>query len=292
MPRVARQVVAGPQRHQPERPVGGELAASRQRGHRRVHRPVAAGHDQDLAVPSRPARRPGRPARRTPRAVRRSARAAPTAPRPPRSSAVPPADSFVTTTQRVHVASPRTDRHVLAAGHHPRRSQVYPVPAIVLLGAQWGDEGKGKATDLLGSSVDYVVKYNGGNNAGHTIVIGDEKYALHLLPSGILTPGVVPVIGNGVVIDLAVLFERDRRARGARGRHVEAARQRQRAPDRPVPPHHRQGRRALPRQGQARHHRPRHRPDVRRQDVARRRARAGPVRREDPAAEGRGRRSS
>ncbi|HEX6934982.1 MAG TPA: adenylosuccinate synthase, partial [Actinomycetes bacterium] len=80
------------------------------------------------------------------------------------------------------------------------------MPAIVLLGAQWGDEGKGKATDLLGSSVDYVVKYNGGNNAGHTIVIGDEKYALHLLPSGILTPGVVPVIGNGVVIDLAVLF--------------------------------------------------------------------------------------
>ena len=80
------------------------------------------------------------------------------------------------------------------------------MPAIVLLGAQWGDEGKGKATDLMGSSVDYVVKYNGGNNAGHTIVVGDEKYALHLLPSGILTPGVVPVIGNGVVIDLGVLF--------------------------------------------------------------------------------------
>jgi adenylosuccinate synthase len=80
------------------------------------------------------------------------------------------------------------------------------MPAIVLVGAQWGDEGKGKATDLLGSSVDYVVKYNGGNNAGHTVVIGDQKYALHLLPSGILTPGVVPVIGNGVVIDPAVLF--------------------------------------------------------------------------------------
>ncbi|HWD47178.1 MAG TPA: adenylosuccinate synthase, partial [Actinomycetota bacterium] len=71
---------------------------------------------------------------------------------------------------------------------------------------QWGDEGKGKATDLMGSSVDYVVKYNGGNNAGHTIVVDGEKYALHLLPSGILTPGVVPVIGNGVVIDLSVLF--------------------------------------------------------------------------------------
>src|SRR5262245_16905278 len=81
------------------------------------------------------------------------------------------------------------------------------MPAIVLVGAQWGDEGKGKATDLLGSRVDYVVKFNGGNNAGHTVVIGDETYALHLLPSGILTAGVTPVIGNGVVVDLGVLFE-------------------------------------------------------------------------------------
>jgi adenylosuccinate synthase len=80
------------------------------------------------------------------------------------------------------------------------------MPAIVLIGAQWGDEGKGKATDLLGSRVDYVVKFNGGNNAGHTVVIGDEKYALHLLPSGILTPGVTPVIANGVVVDVEVLF--------------------------------------------------------------------------------------
>lgn len=79
--------------------------------------------------------------------------------------------------------------------------------AIVLIGAQWGDEGKGKATDLLGSRVDYVVKFNGGNNAGHTVVVGDEKYALHLLPSGILSPGVTPIIANGVVIDIEVLFE-------------------------------------------------------------------------------------
>lgn len=81
------------------------------------------------------------------------------------------------------------------------------MPAIVLVGAQWGDEGKGKATDLLGSRIDYVVKFNGGNNAGHTVVIDGEKYALHLLPSGILTPGVTPVIANGVVVDLGVLFE-------------------------------------------------------------------------------------
>ena len=81
------------------------------------------------------------------------------------------------------------------------------MPALVLLGAQWGDEGKGKATDLLGDRVEYVVRYQGGNNAGHTVVIGKEKYALHLLPSGILSPNVIPVIGNGVVIDPAVLLE-------------------------------------------------------------------------------------
>ncbi|HET7529920.1 MAG TPA: adenylosuccinate synthase [Mycobacteriales bacterium] len=95
------------------------------------------------------------------------------------------------------------------------------MPAIVLLGAQWGDEGKGKATDLLGDQVDYVVKYNGGNNAGHTIVIGGEKYALHLLPAGVLTPSVTPVIGNGVVVDLSVLFaEID----GLEGRGVDTSR--------------------------------------------------------------------
>lgn len=81
------------------------------------------------------------------------------------------------------------------------------MPAVVIVGAQWGDEGKGKATDLIAGRIDYVVKFNGGNNAGHTVVIGNEKYALHLLPSGILTEGVVPVISNGVVIDLEVLFE-------------------------------------------------------------------------------------
>ncbi|WP_169949760.1 adenylosuccinate synthase [Microbispora sp. H11081] len=80
------------------------------------------------------------------------------------------------------------------------------MPAVVLVGAQWGDEGKGKATDLLGGDVDYVVRYQGGNNAGHTVVIGDQKYALHLLPTGVLSPEVVPVIGNGVVVDPGVLL--------------------------------------------------------------------------------------
>ena len=81
------------------------------------------------------------------------------------------------------------------------------MPAVVVVGTQWGDEGKGKATDQFGQQVDYVVKFNGGNNAGHTVVIDGEKFAFHLLPAGVLTPGVTPIIGNGVVVDLDVLFE-------------------------------------------------------------------------------------
>jgi adenylosuccinate synthase len=82
------------------------------------------------------------------------------------------------------------------------------MPAIVLIGAQWGDEGKGKATDLLGGSVQWVVRYQGGNNAGHTVVLPDgQDFALHLIPSGILTPGAKNVIGNGVVVDPGVLLE-------------------------------------------------------------------------------------
>ncbi|WP_109509545.1 adenylosuccinate synthase [Nocardioides speluncae] len=82
------------------------------------------------------------------------------------------------------------------------------MPAIVVLGAQWGDEGKGKATDLLATStaIDYVVRTSGGHNAGHTIVVNGEKFATHLLPSGILTPGATSVIGNGVVVSPEALF--------------------------------------------------------------------------------------
>ena len=82
------------------------------------------------------------------------------------------------------------------------------MPAIVLIGAQWGDEGKGKATDLLGGRTKWVVRYQGGNNAGHTVVLpSGENFALHLIPSGVLTPGVTNVIGNGVVIDPGVLLD-------------------------------------------------------------------------------------
>jgi adenylosuccinate synthase len=81
------------------------------------------------------------------------------------------------------------------------------MPASVILGAQWGDEGKGKITDLLSEKADFVVRYQGGNNAGHTIVIGDQKFALSLIPSGVLYPTVTPVIGNGVVVDPKWFFE-------------------------------------------------------------------------------------
>ncbi len=114
------------------------------------------------------------------------------------------------------------------------------MPALVLVGAQWGDEGKGKATDLLGGRVDYVVRYQGGNNAGHTVVIGTgaeaESYALHLIPSGILRPDCVPVIGNGVVVDPAVLIEE---MDGLVARGIDCTRLRLSADAHLIMPHHR-----------------------------------------------------
>jgi len=80
------------------------------------------------------------------------------------------------------------------------------MPATVVVGAQWGDEGKGKITNLLAQEADVVVRYQGGNNAGHTIVIGDETFALSLIPSGVIYPNVTPVIGNGCVVDPKVLL--------------------------------------------------------------------------------------
>ncbi len=81
------------------------------------------------------------------------------------------------------------------------------MPSVVVVGAQWGDEGKGKVVDLLTEHADLVVRFQGGNNAGHTIVIKGEKTVLHLIPSGVLTPGVACVIGNGVVIDPEVCLQ-------------------------------------------------------------------------------------
>ena len=80
------------------------------------------------------------------------------------------------------------------------------MPATVVVGLQWGDEGKGKAVDLLAGSVDMVVRYQGGDNAGHTVVLGDEVFKLHLVPSGVLHEHITPVIGPGVVVNPATLI--------------------------------------------------------------------------------------
>lgn len=88
------------------------------------------------------------------------------------------------------------------------------MPATVVLGAQWGDEGKGRVVDYFAESADYVVRYQGGNNAGHTIVVGDDKLALSLIPSGILYPECTPVIASGTVIDPKVLLDEMEMARG------------------------------------------------------------------------------
>src|SRR3982750_842558 len=81
------------------------------------------------------------------------------------------------------------------------------MPGIVIVGAQWGDEGKGKVVDLLAGRADMVIRFQGGNNAGHTIVRDGETWKFHLIPSGILYPETTCVIGNGVVIDPRVLID-------------------------------------------------------------------------------------
>src|ERR1044072_1245665 len=77
---------------------------------------------------------------------------------------------------------------------------------IVILGSQWGDEGKGKIVDLFAEGFDIVARYQGGHNAGHTVLIGEKKFVLKLIPSGILRPGKIAVIGNGLVVDPAALL--------------------------------------------------------------------------------------
>ncbi len=81
------------------------------------------------------------------------------------------------------------------------------MPATIVLGAQWGDEGKGRVVDYFAESADYVVRYQGGNNAGHTIVVGEQRFALSLIPSGVMYPHCTPVIASGLVVDPKVLLE-------------------------------------------------------------------------------------
>ena len=162
------------------------------------------------------------------------------------------------------------------------------MPATVVVGLQWGDEGKGKTTDLLAEPVSMVVRYQGGDNAGHTVVMGDEVFKLHLVPSGVLHPHITPVIGNGVVVnprtlidEMAMLAERasTRRVSGsAAAAHV-------------IMPYHvaLDGARGAARRRGDRDHASRHRPCLRRSGLATRRADGGPARSERAAHQARAR---
>ena len=131
---------------------------------------------------------------------------------------------------------------------------------IVIIGAQWGDEGKGKITDLLAENADLVIRFQGGNNAGHTIVRDGVKWKFHLIPSGILYPGKPCAIGNGVVIDPKVLTDELDGLRAKGDRPLRPADQRQRAPDHAVPHAARPRGRDEARQAADRHDAARHRP--------------------------------
>ena len=167
------------------------------------------------------------------------------------------------------------------------------MPAVVLVGAQWGDEGKGKATDLLGDSCDYVVKFNGGNNAGHTIVIGsgDDRREVCVAPAPERNPHTDVYAGDRQRCRRRPrrAVPGDRRAGVPGPRHLQARHQCERARHHALQPHPRQGDRAVPRLPTDRDDRTRHRPDLRRQDVAYRHPHPGPLRREHPSSEGRGR---
>ena len=138
---------------------------------------------------------------------------------------------------------------------------------MTIVGAQWGDEGKGKIVDLLTSEVDMVVRFQGGNNAGHTVIVDGQKYVLHVVPSGILHPGKMCVIGNGVVLDPESFLE-EIDALQSLGLDVSPERLKISYKTHLIMPYHRRHRRRARRQCevQDRHHRPRHRPLLRRQE--------------------------
>ena len=149
---------------------------------------------------------------------------------------------------------------------------------VVVIGAQWGDEGKGKIVDWLCERADIVVRFQGGHNAGHTLVIGNETYKLALLPSGVVRPGKLSVIGNGVVLDPWHLVERDRRPQEARHRHRpdKPEDRRERHADPAAASRARPAARGGRRRAADRHHRARHRPGLRGQGRAARHPRPGP----------------
>ena len=148
---------------------------------------------------------------------------------------------------------------------------------IAVLGAQWGDEGKGKIVDLLTPNFSIVARYQGGHNAGHTVYANGRKFVLRLLPSGILHEGISCVIGNGVVVDPQALFaEIDEIERAGIAVGIAPRHQRQGAPHPAVPPRAGSAERGPPRGAQDRDDVARHRPGLRGQDRAPRRARRRP----------------
>ena len=141
--------------------------------------------------------------------------------------------------------------------------------SVVVVGAQWGDEGKGKVVDYLAGSFDYIARVAGGHNAGHTVIIGKDKYVLQLIPCGILRPKQHAVIGTGVVIDPARARRRNRNAReGWHRSKGSPTHQQSRAFDLSVSSRTRQSRRNRPRREQNRNDVPRNRAGLRRQDGA------------------------
>ena len=152
------------------------------------------------------------------------------------------------------------------------------MPATVILGAQWGDEGKGKITDLLSEKADMVVRYQGGNNAGHTIVVGDDKFTLSLIPSGVLYPTVTPVIGNGCVIDPKVMLEEMETLRRRGIDPFQGSPLWKRPPHHAVPPKTRCSDRAVPWRCHDWHHEAWHRSRVHGQVLTIRHPCAGPLR--------------
>ena len=163
---------------------------------------------------------------------------------------------------------------------------------LCVLGAQWGDEGKGKIVDLLTPRFSVVARYQGGHNAGHTVYVNGRKFVLHLIPSGILHPGVVCIIGNGVVVDPHALFaELDELNDAGHRRRRPPARERQGARDPAVSPRARRAGGSAPRRAEDRHDVARHRPRLRRQDRPPRhpRRRPGGSDRRRPARERRAR---
>ena len=135
---------------------------------------------------------------------------------------------------------------------------------VAVVGAQWGDEGKGKIVDWLSERAEIVVRFQGGHNAGHTLVVGNVEYKLSLLPSGVVRPGKLSIIGNGVVVDpWALLDEIDAmRGKGSTITPGQSEARRQRRADPAVARRARPGARGAPRRQEDRHHRARHRPGL------------------------------